>query len=77
MKRLLLYSRPGCDRCEDLEDALHASCGGRFQLDWKDVDRDPLSRQIWGGQIPVLLGEQGEVLCRGSFDPQAVEAYLG
>lgn len=76
MKTLLLYSRPGCDLCDELEDQLYAHFSGHFSLDWRDVDRQDDSRQQWGDKIPVLLTEDGQLLCSGQLDKTSVAAYL-
>ncbi len=77
MKGLILYSRPGCGLCEDLEEALHAEFAGRFQLEWRDVDRDQEARRRYSPRIPLLLSTRGEELCEGKLDVVRVAAYLG
>lgn len=76
MRGLLLLSRPGCDLCEQLEDELHRQFAGQFQLDWRDVDRDPDWRARYGQLIPVLLDEARQPLCAGVLDADAVRRYL-
>ncbi|AXQ30224.1 glutaredoxin family protein [Solimonas sp. K1W22B-7] len=76
--RLLLLSRPGCCLCDELEEDLLAEFGpGRFELERADVDSRPDWKQAYGLRIPVLLGESGQVLSEGRFDPERVGAALG
>lgn len=72
----MLYSRPGCQLCEELEDALHENFAGRFELVWRDVDRDRVTRAKFGHMIPVLTGEQGELLCQSRLNIEAVAEWL-
>lgn len=76
MKTLLLYSRPACGLCEEMEDHLHSAFAGRFRLDWRDVDKDAQTRQQWGDKIPVLLSSDGRLLCSGRLDSAVVADYL-
>ena len=72
----MLYSRPGCDHCEALEDELHQSFRGRYRLDWRNVDRDAASREHYGERIPVLTDLAGRVLSVGQLDQAQLTAYL-
>ncbi|RZO86735.1 MAG: hypothetical protein EVA65_00155 [Oceanococcus sp.] len=74
--QLILYSRPACTLCEHLEDQLHEHFAGRFQLDWRDVDRDPEARSLHAQRIPVLTTSAGEEICVGTFDAQSVARAL-
>ena len=76
MRTLRLYSRPACGLCEELEDQLHAEFAGRYRLDWRNVDREEDARLRFSDKIPVLIGEQGEILSQGQLDPVAVADYL-
>ncbi len=76
MKTLILLGRPGCQHCDDWEDRLHEYLGGRFFLDWRDVDRNPDWRERYGARIPVLLDESAALLCAGDLDLGIIEQYL-
>ena len=76
MRQITLLSRPGCELCEHLEEQLHQRFAGRFVLDWRDVDRQPAWRREYGEQIPVLLGEGGQLLSVGELDEHSVAGYL-
>ncbi len=74
---LILYSRPHCDLCEAMEDQLHAEFAGRFELDWRDVDRDPETQRRFGARIPVLTTSSGQEVCVGQFHRASVVQALG
>ena len=73
---LVLYSRPGCRLCEQLEDQLHDAFGGRFRLEWRDVDRHVTGRANYAERIPVLTTSNGQEVCCGIFDREAVARTL-
>jgi len=72
--RLTLLSRPGCHLCEDLRETLDASFPGRFDVHESCVDDRPEWKARFGMVIPVLLGDDGAVLCQTHFDPEKVAA---
>ncbi len=67
--RLLLLSRPGCHLCEEFRAALEAAFPGRFELCDACVDERPDWRRRYGARIPVLLSEDGSLICESYFDP--------
>lgn len=69
---LLLLSRPDCGLCEEFRVELERSYPGRFEVREACVDDDPEWQRRWGLKIPVLLDEQGALVCATRFDPQAV-----
>jgi hypothetical protein len=69
---LLLLGRPECQLCEEFRDALEQAFPGRFEVRESCVDDDPEWQRRWGLKIPVLLDEQGTLLCATKFDPEAV-----
>jgi Glutaredoxin-like domain (DUF836) len=74
--RFLLYSRPGCLLCEELEAELAALPEARAHpLDVVDVDTDALARARYGHKIPVLLFG-GELVCHGRLDVDEVHKAL-
>ncbi len=46
-----------------------------FQLQTVDVDADPALTAHYGGKVPVLVGEEGEI-CHYFLDRAALERYL-
>ena len=72
-----LYTRPDCSLCEELRDELEAAFAGRFQLETRWVDEQREWKKRYGLRIPVLCGDQDELLCEGRFDAAAVAAHLG
>ena len=75
--RLLLLTRPDCHLCEEFRDELQAAFGGRFALSERCVDDRDDWRAAYGHEIPVLLAEDGSVVCRTRFDASAVGRRLG
>jgi hypothetical protein len=73
---LTLLSRPGCHLCEEFREELEQAFGGRFSLTEADVDSRPEWRDRFGLQIPVLLDENGALVCATRFDEQAVAGVL-
>lgn len=74
--RFLLYSRPGCGLCEEMQSALAALPeAGSFGIDVLDVDEDEAARVRFGHKIPVLLFG-GELVCHGHLDPEEVHKAL-
>jgi hypothetical protein len=72
-RSLVLLGRPGCHLCEEFEEELraHPAYAG-VTLEQADVDSRDDWRASYGRRIPVLLDEQGHVLCEGHFDPQSL-----
>jgi len=51
-----LYTRPGCNLCEEAKAAIHASgCDGEFSLEEVNIDEDPALRERYGYDIPVIF----------------------
>ena len=69
---LLLLSRPECHLCEEFRAQLEQAFPGRFEVRERCVDDDPEWRRRFGLKIPVLLDEQGALLCATHFDPAAL-----
>ena len=62
MRRLTLYTQPGCHLCDDLKETLLLV--GRqqaFELTEVDISRDPSLMRRYGHDIPVLLIDGVEV----------------
>jgi len=64
----VLYSRPGCGLCEELQTELsQVPAAHGYPIEVIDVDRDAAARVRYGHKIPVLLFE-GELVCHGRLD---------
>ena len=69
---LLLLTRPECGLCEEFREALQQAFPGQFEIREACVDDRPEWRQRYGLKIPVLLDEQGTLLCATRFDPESL-----
>ena len=77
MTELHLYSRPGCHLCDDMAAALQpllASAGATLAI--INVDAEPALREQYDWRVPVLAFE-GEIICEGRLDEDAVRDALG
>lgn len=76
MKTLVLYVRPGCHLCEDMEQALRAlGTGSRFRLTVLDVEQDQTLEAAYGELIPILF-EGGHEICHYHLDAERLETVL-
>ena len=75
VKRLQLYSRPGCHLCEELAERLARLLQGRADVRIVDIDDDLVLKKRYGFRIPILAAEERE-LSTYPLDVEAVEAYL-
>ena len=75
MKSLQIYSRPGCQLCEELAAELEPIVRGRARLEIVDIDDDLSLKKRYGLRIPVLVGD-GRELTAHPLDLAALEAYL-
>lgn len=73
---LRLYSRPGCELCDEFETALLEMLDPRVECQWRDIDRYPSLRREFGARIPVLTDAQDQVICEQRFEPQRVIDHL-
>ena len=69
---LLLLTRPDCGLCEEFRTELEQAFPGRYELREACVDDRPEWRARYGLKIPVLLDEQGALLCATRFDPDSL-----
>lgn len=77
MTELHLYSRPGCHLCDDLAAALQPlldSAGASLSI--INIDADPALRERYDWRVPVLALD-GEIICEGRLDEDAVRDALG
>ncbi len=70
MRRVTLYSRPGCRLCDEALRALKAAAPG-IEVEEVDVDSESSLRDCYGLDIPVAV-ESGRELFRHRFDPACV-----
>jgi len=75
MRRLQLYSRPGCHLCERLLEELAPKVLGRAQIEVVNIDSDPELKKRFGLRIPVLAAGERE-LSGYPLDLEAVEEFL-
>ena len=75
MKTLLLYSRPGCHLCEELEAELAPLIEGRAVVEIVDISDDPGLERRYGLRIPVLADGARE-LSEYPLDRDAVQRHL-
>lgn len=75
--RLRLIGRPGCHLCEELFEALLTEFPGEaWQIEQADVDSREDWQRRYGLKIPVLLDDDGSVVCTTFFDAEAVGDWL-
>ncbi len=75
MKRLRLYSRPGCHLCELLYDDLEPLLAGRAIVEHVDISDDKNLLRRYGLRIPVLCADDLE-LSAYPLDVGKVTAFL-
>lgn len=72
----LVYSRPYCHLCTDLEAGLQQlQTRYHFSYEMVDIDKDPLLEERYGTLIPVV-SFNGRTLCNYFLDEAAVVAAL-
>ncbi len=77
MAALTLLSRDGCGLCEEFLEAFAAACPDLLPaLTIADVDSRAGWAGRWGHVIPVLIDDDGTVLCETFFDEAALRAAL-
>jgi glutaredoxin len=65
-----IYTRPGCHLCEEAKAAIYSSgCEGEFVLEEVNIDDDPLLRERYGYDIPVIF-INGVKVFKHRVDPQ-------
>ena len=71
--RLTLLGRPDCHLCEEFEEELRAHPRAQvFEIQRADVDSRADWRDQFGRRIPVLLDQNGELVCEVHFDAAAL-----
>ncbi|HYW03142.1 MAG TPA: glutaredoxin family protein [Gammaproteobacteria bacterium] len=73
---LTLYSRPGCHLCDEMLREVHRALDSReLAVEVVDIDRNAELLARYMLRIPVLALD-GEEVCEGRFDPEALQAAL-
>jgi len=71
-----IYTRPGCHLCEEAKAAINASgCEGEFVLEEVNIDDDPVLRERYGNDIPVIFINEVKVF-KHRVDPQEFKRKL-
>ena len=74
---LILLGRDGCGLCEEFVEAFAAAFPAALaSLEIADVDSRPGWQGRYGLVIPVLLDDEGTVICETRFDAEAVAGAL-
>jgi thioredoxin reductase (NADPH) len=72
----VLYSRPGCSLCEELQAELSlVPAVGSYPIEVIDIDSDAAARARYGHKIPVLLFG-GTLVCHGRLDREELAKAL-
>lgn len=75
--KVTLLGRPGCHLCEEFEFELLAHAGpGTLQIALEDVDSREDWKRRYGMKIPVLLADDGSLICATRVDVSAVDQLL-
>lgn len=73
---LTLLSRDGCGLCEEFLEAFAAACPDLLPgLTVADVDARSGWAGRWGHRIPVLIDEDGTLVCETHFDEARLRAW--
>lgn len=75
--KLLLLGRPECGLCEEFEQELRAhSDAARCDIECADVDSQPEWQRRYGLKIPILLADDGMLICATRMDADALSEFL-
>jgi glutaredoxin len=56
MRKVIIYSRPGCHLCEVAKSVIQQSdCGGKYTLDEVNIETDEKLLSRYKNDIPVIL----------------------
>lgn len=73
---VVLYSRESCHLCESFLSALQAlQAEYTFELQLCDIDQDPVLRERYNADVPVLTLNDVEI-CRHFFDEAAFRSAI-
>lgn len=71
-----MYSRRGCELCDDMLDALEPYCRRKqVCVEVVDIDSDPDLQRRYASEVPVLVAS-GREICRHRLDSGALEDFL-
>ena len=74
--KVTIYTRPGCHLCEEAKATINLSgCEGEFILEEVNIDDDPLLRERYGYDIPVIF-INGTKVFKHRVDPQEFKRKL-
>jgi len=72
----VLYTRPGCDLCEEMKEAMRGSgCVGLYSLEEVDIETEPELFARYQFEIPVLCINGVEAF-RHHLRPDEFKAYV-
>jgi hypothetical protein len=73
---LVVYTRAGCGLCDEMVADLTAWLAGRdLEVELRDVDADPASRERFGLKVPVLAVD-GVPVVSGRFDAGVLDEHF-
>ena len=72
---IVVYSRKGCQLCEELIEELLPMIEGRHELEVRDIDSNPAWHELHWADIPVVEF-QDEVVCKHFLDRDAITGIL-
>ena len=56
MRKVIIYSRPGCHLCDIAKKKIRqAECPGEFTLEEIDIETDPVLLERYRNDIPVIM----------------------
>ena len=75
LRKIRLYSRPGCHLCEQLVEDMLPLIRGRLDLEVVDIDTRPQWASEFGTRIPVVEYE-GRFVCQYTLDKSLIREIL-
>ena len=77
MKRVILYSKPGCHLCEPVEEVILAVRREReFEFEVRNIEDDPVDFEKYKHSIPVVVVD-GREIARYKLSRVQLETALG
>jgi len=77
MKRVILYSKPGCHLCEPVREVVLAVQRGRaFEFEIRNIEDDPADFEKYQHAIPVVVVD-GREIARYKLRRRQLELALG
>jgi hypothetical protein len=75
LRKIRIYSRPGCHLCEQLVEELLPLIRGRLELEVVNIDSKPQWASEFGTRIPVVEYER-RFVCQYTLDKSRVQEIL-